>query len=251
MELWWMVWEEVDCVTVDLAAVLQVPLIARAWRSRVLERRKHVTIRADTLGVSCYEHRNRRSGAAETASDSVSGSEYAGDVVHVDSAFELMGLRAHLSFAIPLKSERQREREEKWGKHASHFKLTKSPAGSRQAGSLSESCTISSTSVSVVAPSLLTSSTAIQDGFPIFRVTCDPRTRQHSPTGCPAGKALNVTWSGAEMQGRRKREFPEKTYRQAASSSTIPTCENLAVSQPGIETRWEAGALATAPQLPQ
>ncbi|KAJ8870914.1 hypothetical protein PR048_027215 [Dryococelus australis] len=38
-------------------------------------------------------------------------------------------------------------------------------------------------------------------------------------------------WSGAGMQGR---EYPEKTHRQAASSSTIPTCENPGVIQPGL-----------------
>ncbi|KAJ8865960.1 hypothetical protein PR048_033484 [Dryococelus australis] len=55
------------------------------------------------------------------------------------------------------------------------------------------------------------------------------------------------------MQGRGKLEYPEKTHRQAASSSTIPTCENPGVNPPGIKpgsTWWEASALATAPPLP-
>ncbi|KAJ8897662.1 hypothetical protein PR048_003011 [Dryococelus australis] len=41
--------------------------------------------------------------------------------------------------------------------------------------------------------------------------------------------------SNAGMKGLGKREIPEKNHRPAASSSTIPTCENPGVSQPGIE----------------
>ncbi|KAJ8882648.1 hypothetical protein PR048_014460 [Dryococelus australis] len=55
------------------------------------------------------------------------------------------------------------------------------------------------------------------------------------------------------MQVRGSREFPEKAGRQAALSSTIPTCENPGVNPPGIvpgSTWWEASALATAPPLP-
>ncbi|KAJ8882523.1 hypothetical protein PR048_014334 [Dryococelus australis] len=37
------------------------------------------------------------------------------------------------------------------------------------------------------------------------------------------------------MQGWGKREYLEKTRRQAAPSSTIPACENLGVNPPGIE----------------
>ncbi|KAJ8898101.1 hypothetical protein PR048_003461 [Dryococelus australis] len=37
------------------------------------------------------------------------------------------------------------------------------------------------------------------------------------------------------MQGRGKRELPEKTRRPVASSRTIPTCEYPDVSRPGIE----------------
>ncbi|KAJ8895258.1 hypothetical protein PR048_000583 [Dryococelus australis] len=39
----------------------------------------------------------------------------------------------------------------------------------------------------------------------------------------------------AGMQGRGKREIPEKIRRPAASSGTIPTCENPGVTRPGIE----------------
>ncbi|KAJ8882624.1 hypothetical protein PR048_014436 [Dryococelus australis] len=45
------------------------------------------------------------------------------------------------------------------------------------------------------------------------------------------------------MQGWGKREIPEKARRPAASSGTIPTCENPGPSPPGIEPgsrRWEA-----------
>ncbi|KAJ8894587.1 hypothetical protein PR048_007251 [Dryococelus australis] len=37
------------------------------------------------------------------------------------------------------------------------------------------------------------------------------------------------------MQGRGNRDIPEKTRRPAASSGTIPTCENQGVNPPGIE----------------
>ncbi|KAJ8878009.1 hypothetical protein PR048_022472 [Dryococelus australis] len=51
-------------------------------------------------------------------------------------------------------------------------------------------------------------------------------------------------YSGATgMKGLGKREIPEKTRRPAASSGTIPACENLEAALPGIETgfsRWEA-----------
>ncbi|KAJ8871800.1 hypothetical protein PR048_028140 [Dryococelus australis] len=51
-----------------------------------------------------------------------------------------------------------------------------------------------------------------------------------------------------------ERECPEKARREAASSSTIPTCEDPGVAPPGIElgsSWWGAGALATAPPLPR
>ncbi|KAJ8890928.1 hypothetical protein PR048_010437 [Dryococelus australis] len=49
------------------------------------------------------------------------------------------------------------------------------------------------------------------------------------------------------MEG--KREIPEKTLRPAASSGTIPTCENPGVARLGIEpgsSWWEANCSATA-----
>ncbi|KAJ8898463.1 hypothetical protein PR048_003823 [Dryococelus australis] len=66
------------------------------------------------------------------------------------------------------------------------------------------------------------------------------RARQgntHQVTGCLAG-----------VQGRGRREYPEKARQQAASSSTIPKCEDPGVSPPGIElgSPW-ASALKEAP----
>ncbi|KAJ8874417.1 hypothetical protein PR048_025266 [Dryococelus australis] len=42
-------------------------------------------------------------------------------------------------------------------------------------------------------------------------------------------------WSSAGMQGHGKGEIPEKTCRPAASSNTIPTCENPGATPPGID----------------
>ncbi|KAJ8866352.1 hypothetical protein PR048_032195 [Dryococelus australis] len=56
-------------------------------------------------------------------------------------------------------------------------------------------------------------------------------------------------WSGAGMNGRRKREIPEKTHQPTASSSTIPTCESP-VTRPGIDPGspwWEASVLIAQP----
>ncbi|KAJ8881511.1 hypothetical protein PR048_017993 [Dryococelus australis] len=66
-------------------------------------------------------------------------------------------------------------------------------------------------------------------------------------------KQFFLDGAALEFQGRGKWEYPEKTRRQAASSSTIPTCENPGAIPPGIEPGspwWEANALATAPPLP-
>ncbi|KAJ8894733.1 hypothetical protein PR048_000040 [Dryococelus australis] len=52
--------------------------------------------------------------------------------------------------------------------------------------------------------------------------------------------------SSAGMQGRRKREIPEETRRQAASSGTIPTCESPEVTQ----LWWEASSLSDWPLQP-
>ncbi|KAJ8878446.1 hypothetical protein PR048_019024 [Dryococelus australis] len=70
----------------------------------------------------------------------------------------------------------------------------------------------------------------------------------HSNMIQPAGHTL-----GAGMQEREKREHPEKTRRQAVSSSTIPTCENPRVNPPGIlpgSPWWETSALTAAPRCP-
>ncbi|KAJ8878202.1 hypothetical protein PR048_022670 [Dryococelus australis] len=50
------------------------------------------------------------------------------------------------------------------------------------------------------------------------------------------------------MKGRRKREMPEKIRRPAASSGTIPTCENPGVARPGIEpgSPWREASRLTA-----
>ncbi|KAJ8880787.1 hypothetical protein PR048_017258 [Dryococelus australis] len=57
----------------------------------------------------------------------------------------------------------------------------------------------------------------------------------------------------AGIQGRGNREIPEKTRRTAASSRTIPTCENPGVTSPEIEPGspgWEASSLTTIPPRP-
>ncbi|KAJ8878087.1 hypothetical protein PR048_022554 [Dryococelus australis] len=60
----------------------------------------------------------------------------------------------------------------------------------------------------------------------------------------PKSWALEATGVVAGMKGREKRDIPEKTHRPAASSGTIPTCENPGVTRPEIEPSshsWEAG----------
>ncbi|KAJ8871286.1 hypothetical protein PR048_027594 [Dryococelus australis] len=52
-------------------------------------------------------------------------------------------------------------------------------------------------------------------------------------SGTVSGHQETITeWSSVEMKGRVKREIPEKTRRPAASSGTIPTCENPGVIPP-------------------
>ncbi|KAJ8896988.1 hypothetical protein PR048_002334 [Dryococelus australis] len=51
-------------------------------------------------------------------------------------------------------------------------------------------------------------------------------------------------WNTAGMQGRGKREIPEKTHRPAASSGTILTYGNPGVAWPGIESSSLDGRLA-------
>ncbi|KAJ8877929.1 hypothetical protein PR048_022388 [Dryococelus australis] len=89
-----------------------------------------------------------------------------------------------------------------------------------------------------------------------------PRERRHPPNegfsswdpwvALIPGHDMTLRWSGAGMQGRGEREYPEKTRRQAVSSSTIPTCENPGGNPSGIEPgsqRWEASALTTTAPL--
>ncbi|KAJ8875261.1 hypothetical protein PR048_023156 [Dryococelus australis] len=57
-------------------------------------------------------------------------------------------------------------------------------------------------------------------------------------------------WSSARMQGRGKREIPEKTRRPETSSGKISTCENPGVVRQGIEPGspwWEASRLTAHP----
>ncbi|KAJ8868995.1 hypothetical protein PR048_030541 [Dryococelus australis] len=64
------------------------------------------------------------------------------------------------------------------------------------------------------------------------------------------GEARRV-WSSAGMQGRGMPD--KKTRRPAASSATIPTCENPGVTLPGIKPgspRWLASSLTTTPPQP-
>ncbi|KAJ8888272.1 hypothetical protein PR048_007759 [Dryococelus australis] len=62
--------------------------------------------------------------------------------------------------------------------------------------------------------------------------------------------AFSFNASSAGMQGREKREIPEKTRRPMASSGTIPTCDNPGVTRSGIEPGsllWEASSITTHP----
>ncbi|KAJ8870219.1 hypothetical protein PR048_029236 [Dryococelus australis] len=70
--------------------------------------------------------------------------------------------------------------------------------------------------------------------------------------GGPPGSAVTERRLG-EFKSGGERETPEKTILPAASSGTIPTCENPEVPRPGIEPgspRWEAGSLTAQPPLP-
>ncbi|KAJ8867487.1 hypothetical protein PR048_031289 [Dryococelus australis] len=85
------------------------------------------------------------------------------------------------------------------------------------------------------------------------RITAFPARTRRRTSPADMTRSETVGWSGAGIQGWGKPEYPEKTRRPAASSSTIPTCENPDVNPPGIEPGspcWEASALATAPPLP-
>ncbi|KAJ8867571.1 hypothetical protein PR048_031373 [Dryococelus australis] len=68
---------------------------------------------------------------------------------------------------------------------------------------------------------------------------------------CGEGPVLRVH---LECKGRVNRRSPTQSLRPAASSGTIPTCENPGVALPGIKPRspWsEATSLATKPLRPQ
>ncbi|KAJ8878738.1 hypothetical protein PR048_019324 [Dryococelus australis] len=86
-----------------------------------------------------------------------------------------------------------------------------------------------------------------------LRVTDFPAGTRRYPSSPDITLNETLGWSGAGLQGRGKRDYPEETRRQAASSSTIPTCESPGVNPPRIEPGspwWEESALATAPPLP-
>ncbi|KAJ8888788.1 hypothetical protein PR048_008280 [Dryococelus australis] len=58
------------------------------------------------------------------------------------------------------------------------------------------------------------------------------------PLGSISASTINgqtLAWSGAEIKWRGKREDPEKTHLQAASSSTIPTCEDPGANPDRLE----------------
>ncbi|KAJ8895573.1 hypothetical protein PR048_000909 [Dryococelus australis] len=70
--------------------------------------------------------------------------------------------------------------------------------------------------------------------------------------GFPAGTHPGMEWRWNARVWEV--EYPEKTRRQAALSSTIPKCENPGMNPTRIKPGspwWEASALVTAPPLPQ
>ncbi|KAJ8877835.1 hypothetical protein PR048_022294 [Dryococelus australis] len=82
--------------------------------------------------------------------------------------------------------------------------------------------------------------------------------REHAGTCGPPPRASEdghsrLIWSSAEVNGREKRGIPERSRRPAASSGTIPTCEDPGAVPPGIGPGlgWcEAGDLTTTPPRP-
>ncbi|KAJ8881376.1 hypothetical protein PR048_017857 [Dryococelus australis] len=82
----------------------------------------------------------------------------------------------------------------------------------------------------------------------------DPVTRPGIEPGSPWWEAsvlsTQPSWLQGARIGRGKREIPEKTRRTAASSCTIPPCENSGATPPGIEPGspwWKAISLTTTP----
>ncbi|KAJ8883013.1 hypothetical protein PR048_014852 [Dryococelus australis] len=84
----------------------------------------------------------------------------------------------------------------------------------------------------------------------IYRVTVE-RTFP-TPLCCttPTGSGVRWTVASAGVQERGKREIPEKTRRPAASSCTIPTCENPGAIPLGMDPgspKWEASIVTATP----
>ncbi|KAJ8888933.1 hypothetical protein PR048_008427 [Dryococelus australis] len=78
---------------------------------------------------------------------------------------------------------------------------------------------------------------------PTKSMTAFPSLVRHLDHVMPASQSRTTMGGG-------KNEIPEKTRRKAASSGTIPTCENPGVIRPGIEPgspRWEASKLTAQP----
>ncbi|KAJ8888056.1 hypothetical protein PR048_007542 [Dryococelus australis] len=90
--------------------------------------------------------------------------------------------------------------------------------------------------------------------FPGLCIPALPHTRFASPSlALKRAVHIYIYIHSTRMEGRGKREIPEKTRRPTASSGTIPTCENP-VTRPGIEPGsgwWEAiGRIAPATVAP-
>ncbi|KAJ8875883.1 hypothetical protein PR048_023790 [Dryococelus australis] len=76
--------------------------------------------------------------------------------------------------------------------------------------------------------------------------------RQRQVMRADEGEA-RLAWSSSKMKGGGEQEFPGKTRRSAASSSTIPTSENPGAVPRGIEPgspKWKASSLTAPPPRP-
>ncbi|KAJ8871417.1 hypothetical protein PR048_027734 [Dryococelus australis] len=88
---------------------------------------------------------------------------------------------------------------------------------------------------------------------PVSSQQCHPVLWSHCVIQYPLVAAYNPLPSTGHTHSSGKREINKKTRRPAASSSTIPTCENPGVTQPGIELVypwWEASSLTAQPTRP-
>ncbi|KAJ8871794.1 hypothetical protein PR048_028134 [Dryococelus australis] len=106
------------------------------------------------------------------------------------------------------------------------------------------------------APALLKNKTNFTCNFYFFHAVCYLRfipkiNRMTEILAAPNIVVLKADegecGAAPECEGRGKREIPEKTRRPAASSGTIPTCENPGATPLGIEPgspRWEAMLIA-------